>query len=284
MTTGDGPTRADQLPGRGGESEPDGYAFGGEVSGTARQLATIEELLDPYTLRTLDGLPLPRAAACWEAGAGAGSVARALAERVAPAGGTVLATDLDTGLLHGGPGLTVRRHDITGDPVPESAYDLVHARLLLLHLPSRARVLDTLVRSLRPGGVLVLEEWDCTAPPRARTAPGPGDAELAGRVVDGVLAVLRSHGTSMTWAREAPEALRRAGLVRVASSVDTAVWTGGGAGCRLLRINARQLAAPLRRSGLTAGELRRYDRLTRSPALTTTAYPLVTSTGVRPRG
>ncbi|OLZ65342.1 hypothetical protein AV521_32160 [Streptomyces sp. IMTB 2501] len=53
------------------------------------------------------------------------------------------------------------RHDIVRDPLPGRDYDLVHARLVLLHLPERLSVLRRLVSALRPGGWLVLEEFDC---------------------------------------------------------------------------------------------------------------------------
>jgi chemotaxis methyl-accepting protein methylase len=46
----------------------------------------------------------------------------------------------------------VERHDVAADPVPENAYDLIHARLVLVHLPERDRVLATLAAALRPGG------------------------------------------------------------------------------------------------------------------------------------
>ena len=42
----------------------------------------------------------------------------------------------------------------------EGIYDLVHARLLLEHLPERERALDKLVRSLRVGGWIVIEDVD----------------------------------------------------------------------------------------------------------------------------
>jgi precorrin-6B methylase 2 len=56
---------------------------------------------------------------CWELGAGGGTVAAWLAERVAPRG-TVLATDLDPSWMAGldVANLTVERHDVTADPIP----------------------------------------------------------------------------------------------------------------------------------------------------------------------
>ena len=106
--------------------------------------------------------------------------------------GRVLATDLDTRWLPAGEaGFEVLRHEAGVDPVPPGAFDLVHARLLLVHLPRRAEVLASLVDVLRPGGWLVIEDAHCVAaaglPGRVRTGAAvgqpsaDGDSRSAGR-------------------------------------------------------------------------------------------------------
>jgi 2-polyprenyl-3-methyl-5-hydroxy-6-metoxy-1,4-benzoquinol methylase len=96
---------------------------------------------------------------CLEIGAGAGSIARWLAA-TAGSTGRVVATDVDTQFLNDlrHPPVEVVRHDITGEPVEQDAFDLVHARAVLEHLPSRGEVVPRLAKALRPGGVLVLED------------------------------------------------------------------------------------------------------------------------------
>jgi ubiquinone/menaquinone biosynthesis C-methylase UbiE len=97
---------------------------------------------------------------CLEVGAG-GSFTHWLAERVGP-GGHVLATDIDPRFLESlaGPTLEVRQNDVTADPLPEANFNLVHARLVLSHLPAREAALESIVRATRPGGWLLLEEFD----------------------------------------------------------------------------------------------------------------------------
>lgn len=56
-------------------------------------------------------------------------------------------------------------HDIVKDPLPAHSFDLIHARLVLAHLPARDQVLPRLVASLRPGGWLVVEDFDSWLPP-----------------------------------------------------------------------------------------------------------------------
>jgi SAM-dependent methyltransferase len=89
-------------------------------------------------------------------------MARWLAGAVGPTG-RVVATDIDTSNLtsSAGPNLEVRRHDIVADELDEGLYDLILVRYLLVHLSGQQdTVVDKLVRSLRPGGRLMVEESD----------------------------------------------------------------------------------------------------------------------------
>jgi len=83
-------------------------------------------------------------------GAGGRSIPEALAAAVGPTG-YVLATDINPVWLDPHGTYEVRRHDIVADP-PPGTFDLVHARLVLVHVPDRAAALATMVAALRPGG------------------------------------------------------------------------------------------------------------------------------------
>jgi len=76
--------------------------------------------------------------------------------------GRVLATDLDTRFLESlaDPTIEVRQHDIVRDSLPGPVFDLVHARLILVHLPERELGLANMAGALKPGGWLVCEEFD----------------------------------------------------------------------------------------------------------------------------
>ena len=96
---------------------------------------------------------------CLEVGAGHGSIARWLSERVGPAG-SVVAVDVDTGFLAGLPdNVDVRELDIRDLDI-EPDFDLAHCRALLMHLSDPADALARIVAALRPGGVLLAEEGD----------------------------------------------------------------------------------------------------------------------------
>ena len=59
------------------------------------------------------------------------------------------------GAMHGR-----RRLDITTDELESDSYDLVHSRLLLMHMDDPRAVLRRMISALRPGGWLLAEEPD----------------------------------------------------------------------------------------------------------------------------
>lgn len=188
-----------------------GYVFDTADREERRRLDAQTALWDPVTFRTLAATGVTEGWRCAEVGAGTGSVARWLADRVGPAG-RVLATDVETRWLEAlaSPTLDVRRHDVAADPLEEGAQDLVHARLVLEHLPDRVEVVGKLARSLRPGGWLVVEDYDlCTI-----AATDPASPTWA-RVCDAAVGVLRNAGADPGYGRRLPGALRGAGLVDV---------------------------------------------------------------------
>jgi SAM-dependent methyltransferase len=87
--------------------------------------------------------------------------------------GSVLATDLDTRMVEplAGERVEVRQHDLLADPLPEGEFDLVHARTLLIHLPTRLDALERLASAVRPGGWLAVTDVDFTSAELAPTSP-----------------------------------------------------------------------------------------------------------------
>jgi SAM-dependent methyltransferase len=177
------------------------------------RLVTLERLWDPGTIVALEGCGIKRGCRCLEAGAGSGSIARWLAHRVAP-DGFVLATDIDIRHLDPGghPNLEVRCHNIVLDELPADAFDLVHARLLLKHLPDRTRALVNMVGGLRPGGWLVAEDTDW-----ASADVDPPQAAFA-EALTALRALTEATGAVPDYGRALPEALAGAGLTAVGSS------------------------------------------------------------------
>ena len=113
----------------------------------------LAELFDGVTRGNVDRLGVTAGWRCWEVGAGGPSIPEALATAVGPTG-HVLATDINPAWLDSHGTYQVLQHDIVKDPPPQpGTFDLVHARLVLVHVPDRARALATMVAALRPGGL-----------------------------------------------------------------------------------------------------------------------------------
>src|SRR4051812_29968382 len=128
-----------------------------------QRLGGLERSFDPASQAYIRRLGLARGWRCLEVGAGSGSMARWLADQVGHTG-YVLAVDIETGLLDAlaSPHLEVRRLDVGREPLPEGEFDLVHARLVLGHLAERERelALTSMIKALKPGGVLLVEDAD----------------------------------------------------------------------------------------------------------------------------
>src|SRR4051812_18618782 len=137
--------------------EDEGYLLDNQQAEAGQRFDAFAELFDPSTFRHLTAVGLGPGWRVWEVGAGGRWVPGWLA-RQGGAGGRVLATDIDTGWVSGTAGVEVLRHDVELDPVPNGPFDLVHARLLLVHVPHRNRALAQMVSALGPGGWLIVEE------------------------------------------------------------------------------------------------------------------------------
>jgi SAM-dependent methyltransferase len=225
-----------------------GYLFDGAAALRDEHHRCRSEVLDPLSVARLAGTGVGDGWRCLDVGTGGGSVARWLATRVAPSGG-VLATDLRPEPLADVPGLRVLRHDIARDPLPETGFDLVHARLVLQFLPEREEVLARLAGVLRPGGWLLVDEFD--------TGYGPavlGDDGARAAYRDFVAAkdrVFRAAGGDPTWGGQVAQGMRDAGLTDVDAVVRVGIWRGGSPGARLQCLHTHLAGPEFRRAGLT---------------------------------
>jgi SAM-dependent methyltransferase len=137
-------------------------AHGGDERERER-LTLLERFHGPFTVTQLEPLVRP-GWSCLEAGAGAGGMTVWLAERVAP-GGSVLAVDLETHWLDRlrSRVIDVRALDITTDELPAHAFDLVLARMLLLHLPDPVAASRRLLATARSDAAVVVQDADFSA-------------------------------------------------------------------------------------------------------------------------
>ena len=167
----------------------------------------------------------------------------------------MLVTDIDPRFLQALdlPNVEVRRHDIATDPLPESAFDVIHVRLVLNHLPEPARVLARLRTALKPGGWLVCEEFDSESMPPDPTVSA-GELLLRTQVAMGRL--MAERGFDRRFGRRLFAHLRAQGLADVGAEARLFMVQGGSPGADLVRSNCEQLRSAMIDAGdVTAREI-----------------------------
>ena len=213
------------------KSEPLDGEPGYRLAGRGRRqieddrLSLLEQLFDPGSRRCRD-LVQP-GWRCLEVGAGRGSMAVWLTERVG-ASGHVVATDIDTTYLSRIelPNLEVRQHNILEDPLDElGSFDLVCSRLMLFWLAGKQeRAIRRMVECLRPGGWLVDEDGDWgTVAPVEPSHPKYASYHRAWR--DG--AWWASRGYDPQFGRKLPALFDRCGLQNIHHAASAEVVRGG---------------------------------------------------------
>ncbi|GAA4953460.1 methyltransferase domain-containing protein [Actinoplanes utahensis] len=243
------------------------YSFDNDDPAAELRHDLLAGILDPFTFDRLGAAGDLTGLRCLEAGAGGGSVARWLAARAGP-GGHVLATDVNPRHMPVDQGYVVRRHDLTTEPIPEPPWDLIHARLVLAHLPGRERILARLAEGLAPGGILLIEDWLSAYPGVVLAAPDAAASELVERYHRILVSrLLPANGADPAWAGRAHAAMLAAGLTGVTTEIRAGSWAGGTAGARLIAVNVAQVGAGLRATGFTDAELDRLTELAGDPRL-----------------
>jgi SAM-dependent methyltransferase len=151
-----------------GTSEQDHYLIRGGVAGRQR-LRVLARVMWPTTRELLERVGVPEDARCLDVGCGGGDVTSPLA-RLAHRG-WVVGTDIDETKLElargealpaGVENVEFRLEDVTEPPRRAEWFDLIYARFLLTHLADPAEAVARLVARLQPGGVLVVEDIDCS--------------------------------------------------------------------------------------------------------------------------
>jgi len=257
-----------------------GYGLDNAWHGALARLRSLEQWLDPATIRHLHARGVGAGWRCLEVGGGAGSVARWLCGQVCP-GGEVVATDIDTRFLETltEANLRVMRHDITTDNLPPAAFDLVHCRLVLAHLPDRQAVLSKLAAALKPRGQLVAEEMDFASVVADAGQPG-------GRAFNAAAAnsndVLRSRGFDPCCGRSLLADFAAVGLADVGTEGHVRLWPGGSPGATAWRLTFEQLRLDMAALGLDHATIAGAIGACEDPAFTFMSQATITAWGQRP--
>jgi SAM-dependent methyltransferase len=220
------------------------------------RLESLSHVYDPVTTRRLESLGVAAGWRCLEVGAGAGSIARWLSDRVGPTG-VVVAADLDPRFLRASsrPNLEVRRHDILSDELESGRYDLVHCRTLLMHLPDPSAALARMAAAVKPGGWLAIEEGDMAS--FAAADPGHARAASFDRISRAITAAMHaSRAVDCYFGRRVRSLVDRPGWSDVGHDGAVFVHRGAEPGARFFQASSRLVADKL----LAAGALTAADR------------------------
>jgi SAM-dependent methyltransferase len=209
----------------------------------------LARMFDPPTQRALERVGVATGWRCLEVGGGGGSVARWLATKVGPSG-HVLCTDINTRIIEsyrgGVPNLEVKVHDIAHDPLPADTFDLVHARLVLIHVIERERALEHMVRALKPGGWLVIEDFDGAS---IRPDASINQYETPLPTSEAVRAYLTRNQDGY-FGRRLHGRFRELGLTEVYAEGRMLMFDRHNGGNDLMRVNFEQIGQDVIRAGL----------------------------------
>jgi SAM-dependent methyltransferase len=215
------------------------YTFDNAGSQTPSRFGALATIYDPGTIRHLTSLGIKRGWHCLEVGAGGGSIAEWLSDQVGP-DGRVVATDIDTRFLQGlvKSNLEIWKHDAACDPLPERAFDLIHTRLVLIHIAERENVLERLLLALKPGGWVLLEEYDSLS---IHPDPAANPEEFPFKSFLAMQELMTRYGANLRYGRLLEGRLRAHGMTDVAAEGRIFMWHGRSAAVEMYRANLQQL-------------------------------------------
>lgn len=237
-----------------------GYVLDNGWERERERLAGLEHVYDPSTTRHMATLGVRQGWCCLEVGGGGGSVTKWLCRRVGGAG-SVVATDIDPRFLYAldEDNLEVWHHDVVTEDLPEDRFDLVHARLLLEHLPERDKILERLVGALRPGGWVLIEDLDWRAlfaePPIVTVRP-QADLEPSVRIFREMVRFMVDAGYDLAFGARLPELMADLGLEEVSAEGRNPLYRGGTPASVVPRFTLEQFQVRLLdRGGVTPKEV-----------------------------
>jgi SAM-dependent methyltransferase len=209
-----------------------------------KRIAGMEALWDPGSKALLGELGISTGWKCLEVGAGGGS----LVEWMAAQGASVLAVDIDTRFVEplASDSIEVRRMDIRTDELPQAEFDLVHSRLVLEHLTDRKQILQRLVATLRPGGWIVIEDYDWTC-------FGFQDPTFD-HVADAIMTFMEQAGFQRDYGRHVVDDLEVAGLTDIRGEGRARIIDSSFAGFDFFRLTFESLKNALVDAGMLTTE------------------------------
>ena len=196
----------------------------GSTGAEQKRLDTLNTLINESSLREMN---LRGGEKVLDVGSGLGQLTRAIARRA----GTVIGIERDPAQiaecrkLAAAEGeetlIEIRQGDVTSFPLTRTewgTFDIAHSRFLLEHVPDPQGVVNQMVKAVKPGGRIILEDDDHDL---LRLWPEP----------DGILAVWQAYCESYTIAGNDPSIGRKLGALmhQAGARLHRATWLFFGA-------------------------------------------------------
>jgi trans-aconitate methyltransferase len=263
------------------------YALGADEEETARLRRQSEELR-PEAEALLARIALRPGQSAVDLGCGPSGILDLLAAAVSPSG-KVIGVDADTAHAAAARRLAASLRNVsvlTGDArhtgLPDDAFDLVHARTLLVTIPSPAEVMAEMVRIARPGGWIA-----CQEPDAGHAVCYPPLPEWD-RLTELFRAGFSRSGADLLIGRRLPTMLWQAGLDDVDVTVHAGCYPAGHSRRTVIPDLVRSLRPFILDLGLADDdELARIDRAVREhladPRVLIMPHLLVTAVARKPR-
>jgi len=210
------------------------------------RLSGMEALWDAGSRALLEELGIGTGWKCLEVGAGGGS----LVEWMAGRGAHVTAIDIDTRFVDhlASNSIEVRRVDIREDELPQAEFDLVHSRLVLEHLADRRPILDRLIATLRPGGWIVIEDYDWSC--FGFEGEDPGFSDVAEVIFD----FMAKAGFERDYGRRLVGDMEAAGLTELRGEGRARLIDSSSPGFDFFRLTFESLRGVIMDAGLLSAE------------------------------
>lgn len=255
----------------------DKYVWQHDLQNEPARLRLMSHMLDPSSRYRLQAIGVSRGWNCLEVGAGNGSLSQWLAGQVGPTG-HVLATDIRPDLMEGiaAENLAVRAFDVVRDEPDGAPFDLVVVRALLHHLPERREVVSRMVRWLKPGGWLFVQEPDFYP---TWTVQPPTQAKLW----QAFIAWAERQRIDYYVGRKVPPWMQEEALTEITAEGYTRLYNGGSDFAQWWDYSLSEVAGKLTEQGdVPPASLAEFAVLARDPRYWSMTIAFTATTGRKP--
>lgn len=175
----------------------------GRTSAEYQRLRTQAVAWEPSTIRALESIGLSEGMNCLDAGSGPGEVMRLLGKRVGPTGHV---TGVDVDATIGEESLNMLKATVgnqfsfqvldleTATDFPKALYDLVYARLTIIHMKDPVVALRRLWHVVKPGGFLLIQDYEMSYTHILHRWLAPHDCHLE---TEGIVSFYYQYGFPM---------------------------------------------------------------------------------------